>query len=119
MPRNTEYGGVVERAVFVIANSGLGRLDGSQNLAMGEDALADAPFPRGVMNLRLSNGDLLTAGIDACDTLVVQYRSALDNAMVYKRQGLDGGKLGPLWAMQLVPSPPLSCAHGKWPPRYR
>ena len=88
MPRNTEYGGPVERAVFTICNSGMGSLLGHQNLEMDENAPVDTPFARGVMTVALTNGDRLVVGIDACDELVVQY--VRDNAVLYSRSGFQG-----------------------------
>lgn len=88
MPRSTEYGGVVEHAVFVICNSGLGRLVGAQNLEMDEDAPLDAMYPRGKMEICLNNGDRLTVGITAVDELGVHYTR--DGVMVYAREGMVG-----------------------------
>lgn len=92
LPRGTEYGGVVEQAVYILANAGLGSLL-TPNLAMDPGAPADAPYPRGSMKLSLVNGDELIVGIDAVDELVVEYRR--DNAAMYVRdEGMSGTRLG-------------------------
>jgi len=88
MPRNTDYGGVIEKAVFVICNSGLGALIGNQNLEMDEDCAIDALYPRGEMVIRLTNGDLLTVGIDAVDELGVNYTR--EDKVLYIRSRLIG-----------------------------
>lgn len=88
MPRNSEYGGLIERAVFILENSGIGQIVGARQLAMDEDAPVDAPFPRGQMQLALAGSqDHLVIGIDAVDDLVVQY--VRDDKVIFQRAGLD------------------------------
>lgn len=93
MPRSTEYGGPVEHAVFIIA-SVMGELVGSKSLKIDEDAPVDTRYPRGELNIRLRNGDLLTVGIDGMDELGVHYTR--DNEVLYARSGLQGNGLDPL-----------------------
>lgn len=88
MPRNTEFGGPVERAVFIICNSGMGELVGAKNLVMDENAPLDARYARGELVVRLQNGDLLTVGIDAGDELGVHYTR--DGKVLYSRAGFQG-----------------------------
>ena len=88
MPRSTEYGGPVERAVFIICNSGMGELVGAKNLVMDEAAPIDALYARGEMVICLKNGDLLTVGIDAVDELGVHYTRG--GEVIYSRKGLQG-----------------------------
>lgn len=91
VPRNTEYGGPVELAAFIIANVGLGTLQAPYNLVMAEDAQVDAPYPRGMMVLSLSgldDNDTLVVGIDAGDELVAQYLDATGTE-VCRRSGID------------------------------
>lgn len=90
MPRSTEYGGLVEQAVFVICNSGLGTLEGLANLAMTD--APDATYPRGSMTVRLSADDLIVVGIDACDEVVVEYRRG--DTTLYSRQFVASPYLG-------------------------
>lgn len=87
-PRCTEYGGLVEHAVFVICNSGLGTLVGAQNLVMPEDAPVDIEFARGELLMAFKSGDKLRVGIDAGDELHVQY--IRNSQVLYSRQGLEG-----------------------------
>lgn len=95
MPRGTEYGGLVERAIFVLCNSGLGNLVGPKNLEMDEDAPEDTLFARGYLEIALTNGDHLTAGITGGDELKVQYNTN-GNVLVYERDGMEGqGRSGP------------------------
>lgn len=102
MPRGAEYGGLVEQAVYVICNSGMGSLVGAQNLVMDEDAAEDEPYPRGRLEVALTNGDRLVVGIDALDELAVEYRRA--DAVVYSRSGMTndvrlGGIIGAIAAV--------------------
>jgi hypothetical protein len=92
MPRNTEYGGTVERAVYVICNCGLGSLVGAKNLTMDESAPEDAPFPRGLLELAVANGDVVQVGITAGDELGVVYRRA--GEALYSRSGMTKPRLG-------------------------
>lgn len=88
MPRNSEYGGLIERAVFILENSGIGQIVGATQLAMDENAPVDAPFPRGQMQLALAGSeDRLVIGIDAVDEVVVQY--VRDDKVIFQRTGLD------------------------------
>lgn len=88
LPRSTEYGGLVEMAVFVIANSGLGTLQGNPNLAFDPSA-ESGTFCRGRLTLALTGktDDVLVIGIDGCDELVVQYRRA--GEVIFQREGLE------------------------------
>ena len=88
VPRNTEYGGLVEQAMFVMANCGIGTLTGNSNLFMNDDAAVDAPFPRGNMEITLANStDRLIVGIDALDQLIAQYLR--NDQVICQRQGLN------------------------------
>lgn len=100
MPRNTEYGGPVERAVFIICNSGIGRLLGAKNLGMDDDAPVDAQFPRGQLVIGLKNDDRIVVGINAVDELVVQY--IRDDAVLYSRSGFQGNGLNALREGEVV-----------------
>jgi hypothetical protein len=93
-PRNTEYGGVVERAAFVIDNVGIAVLEDKQHLSMvGDAAPDDAPFVRGELNLRLANSDdVVQVGIAGGDELVVNY--IREGAVVYSRTGITQPRLG-------------------------
>lgn len=91
-PRNTEYGGLVERAVYVICNSGLGTLVGAQHLVMDEAASEAELFARGKLEVLLTTGDRLIVGIDAMDQLVVQYLRG--NEVLYARTGMSKPRLG-------------------------
>lgn len=87
MPRNTEYGGLVEKAVFVMVNSGIGTFVGHPNLEMVQNADVDEPFPRGRLTLALSESDdLLVVGIDGLDELCVQY--VRKGEVIFERHGL-------------------------------
>ncbi|MCA3058972.1 MAG: hypothetical protein ING60_04015 [Rhodocyclaceae bacterium] len=87
LPRSTEYGGLIEHAVFMIVNSGIGKLNGSTSLQLDVHAPVDASFPRGSMTIGLANSqDQLVVGIDALDQLVAQY--IRDGRIVYERTGL-------------------------------
>ena len=86
MPRNTEYGGPAELAVFIICNSGIGSLLGAKNLVMDENATVDTPFARGQLVIGLKNDDRIVVGIDAGDEMVVQY--VRNDAVLYSRTGL-------------------------------
>ena len=85
-PRLSEYGGIVQNAIFVIANSGLATLSSSGDLCMVENALLNDPMPRGRVDLALSGGnETLVVGIDAGDELVVDYLVA--GQLVFRRHG--------------------------------
>lgn len=88
LPRLTEYGGVIEHAVYVICNSGTGQLVGARNLGKTGDPVIDTAFIRGALNVLLTNGDTLIVGIHAGDELGVQYRRA--GTVLYEREGLTG-----------------------------
>ena len=91
MPRSTEYGGPIETAAYLIANSGLASVSGPMHVDDKPDM--SNPFPCGHMTLSLTNSvDEIEIGIDAGDELVVRYLRA--GAVVCQRQGLDtaGGK---------------------------
>lgn len=92
-PRNTEYGGLVERAAFVIDNVGIATLE-KQHLTMaGDGAVEGAVHLRGELNLRLANSDdVVQVGIDGGDMLVVNY--IRENSVVYSRMGITHPRLG-------------------------
>lgn len=92
MPRNTEYGGTVERAVYIICQCGLGTLVGAQHLEMDESAPADAAFPRGMLQFAVENGDVVQVGIDAGDELEVVYQR--EGKTLYSRSGMTHPRLG-------------------------
>ncbi|WP_157643816.1 hypothetical protein [Burkholderia ubonensis] len=93
MPRNTEYGGPVEHAVFVMCNCGLGSVVGAPNLVMaGEDAGEDVEYPRGKLEMALNNGDHIRVGINGGDEPEVTYLR--DGVALYTRTGLYGTRLG-------------------------
>lgn len=89
MPRNTEYGGTVEKAVYVICNCGLGTLVGERNLVA--DA-RNAAFPRGLMKFALENGDVVRVGVDGGDDLRVAYFRGEE--IQYIRSGMYEVRLG-------------------------
>ena len=89
LPRNTEYGGPFERAAFIIRNCGLATLIGKQNLETDE---GNAIYPRGELQLALTNGDRLTVGITAGDELDVVYRR--NGAVLYSHARAIEGRLG-------------------------
>ncbi|MBC8737322.1 hypothetical protein F6X40_10935 [Paraburkholderia sp. UCT31] len=92
MPRNTDYGGIVEKAVYVICNCGLGALVGAQNLVPLDNAPEDAPFPRGLLEIAQANGDIVQVGITGVDELEVVYRRA--GEVLYSRSGMAKPRLG-------------------------
>lgn len=92
LPRWSAHGDLVEHAVYTICNHGFGQLEGPSNMVFDIDAPEDAQFPRGVLRIRLVNGDLLVVGADALDTLQVVYHRA--GEVVYQREGLEGLSLG-------------------------
>jgi len=90
LPRNTEYGGPVEEAAYIICNCGLGKLVGNLHLEMvDEDAPVDTPYPRGALDIELTNGDRVLVGISAGDELEVIYSRA--GVLLYSRSGLVQG----------------------------
>ena len=92
VPRNTEYGGLVERAVYIICNCGLGTLVGARNLVADDESPVDAPYPRGLLEFALANGDRVQVGSTGCDELEVVYRRAGD--VLYSRSGMTNARLG-------------------------
>lgn len=99
MLRNTEYGGLMERAVYVICNSGLGTLvPGYEHLAMPSSTTVDDPFPRGMMAFTLANGDLVQVGADGGDDLSVKYwrmsEDGTQKTQLYSRTGMTHPRLG-------------------------
>jgi len=91
-PVSTEYGGIVEKAVYFIVNSGLGVLHASCHLEMDLRADETSVFPRGLIPVDLPNGDVLEVGIDAVDELLVRYVRA--GEVIYQRCGLYDVRLG-------------------------
>lgn len=95
--RNTEYGGSVELACYLLCNAGLAVLDGHKNLADGIEEVADVPFPRGFLRMRVTDvrpeaaNDVLVVGITATDELEVVYER--DGQAIYRRHGLQGVKM--------------------------
>lgn len=95
--RNTEYGGSVELACYLLCNAGLAVLDGHKNLADGIEEVAEVPFPRGFLRMRVTDvrpeaaNDVLVVGITATDELEVVYER--DGQAIYRRHGLQGVKL--------------------------
>ena len=85
-PVSTEYGGIVEKAVYFIVNSGLGVLHASCHLEMDLRADETSVFPRGLIPVDLPNGDVLEVGIDGMDELLVRYVRA--GEVIYQRSGL-------------------------------
>jgi hypothetical protein len=86
-PRSTDYGGLVENAVFILVSSGLGTIVGPASLQPDENAAEDAPYPRGKMVISLTGSqDQLVVGINALDELVVEYLR--DDKVLYQRTGL-------------------------------
>jgi hypothetical protein len=96
LPRNTEYGGLIERAVFIICNSGLGTLTGAQNLEMNAAATKDATYPRGKLELALTSGDRLVVGSTGGDELGATYYR--DGVVLYERIGMTEPRLGDVLA---------------------
>lgn len=92
LPRNTGYGGLVERAVYVICNVGLARLVGAKNLVMDENAAENSPYPRGQLELALENDDRIVVGITGGDELEVAYLR--EGAVLYSRTGMPHPRLG-------------------------
>lgn len=96
-PRNSEYGGLVELAAFVIANSGVAILSENRNLLMPGDADADdAPYPRGHLVLNMAEStDRIMVIIDGGDELHVNY--VRDNGdVVCSHHGLEANHRGEL-----------------------
>ncbi|TAL80692.1 MAG: hypothetical protein EPN77_19330 [Candidimonas sp.] len=91
LPRNTDYGGLVELAVYIICNAGLGALVGSSNLEMDEGSPEDAPYPRGMLSLSLAGGDLVQVGITSGDELEVRYLRG--GEQLYARTGMTKPRL--------------------------
>lgn len=89
LPRSTEYGGVVELAMFIMSACGIGTLldDGTLKPSEGEDVTDK--YPRGRMAMKIAGTeDVLFVGIDAVDELQVEY--VRDGNVIYKRSGLEG-----------------------------
>ena len=92
MPRNSSYGGLVERAVYVICNTGLALLVGAKNLVMDDNAAESAPYPRGLLELALPNDDRIMVGISGGDELEVAYLR--EGYTLYSRTGMTHPRLG-------------------------
>ena len=91
-PVSTEYGGIVEKAVYFIANSGLGLLHASCHLELDLGADKTSIFPRGLIPIDLPCGDVLEVGIDGVDELLVRYVRA--GQVIHERSGLYGVRMG-------------------------
>jgi hypothetical protein len=92
LPRNSEYGGPVELAAFIICAAGVATLDGTLNLGDERQTAVGAPFPRGYLRLKLANGDIVVVGISAVDELGVIYERA--GQELYGREGMPSLRLG-------------------------
>lgn len=101
LPTSSEYGGIVEQAVYVICNVGLGKLVGNKHLVMDADAPESEPMLKGKMLIELTSGDTLVVGIDALDELLVHY--VRNGEIIYARSGLTevhlGGAIGSIAAV--------------------
>jgi hypothetical protein len=86
LPRNKEYGGPLERAMYILCNSGLAALVGNQNLLLS----ADPDYPRGMMEVALENGDRLRLVIVADEPVVIYIR---EGEVLYTRTGMYGTRL--------------------------
>lgn len=91
-PVSTEYGGIVEKAVYFFVNSGLGVLHASCHLELDLKADETSAFPRGLIPIDLPCGDVLQVGIDGVDELLVRYVRA--GQVIYERSGLYDVRLG-------------------------
>jgi len=91
VPVNTEYGGLVELAVYILCNCGIATLTGPKHLEMDENATEDALYPRGMLLVTLNNGDQLRVGIDGCDELGVDYLR--NGVTIYSRAGMPEVRL--------------------------
>ncbi|MCE2722076.1 MAG: hypothetical protein LW865_02140 [Betaproteobacteria bacterium] len=86
-PRSSDYGGLVEHAVFILVGSGMGTIIGPASLQPDENAAEDAPYPRGKMVIGLTgSNDQVVVGINALDELVVEY--VREDKVLYQRTGL-------------------------------
>lgn len=88
-PRNEEYGGLVERAVYALSSCGIGELVGAQNLLPNDESES---YARGRLDLMLPTGDFLTVGVDGADELHARYYR--NNACLHERRGLEGLSIG-------------------------
>lgn len=86
----SDYGDLIEYVTYVLANAGLGKLEGNPHLEFDEADDADPNFMRGKLTLRLTNGDALLVGANAVDELVVQY--VRNNEVIYSREGFTDMK---------------------------
>lgn len=84
-PSVSDYGDLIEYVTYVLASSGLGKLEGNPHLEFDEADDADTNFMRGKLTLRLPNGDAVLVGANAVDELVVQY--VRNNEVIYSREG--------------------------------
>lgn len=84
-PSVSDYGDLIEYVTYVLASSGLGKLEGNPHLEFNEADDADPNFMRGKLTLRLPNGDAVLVGANAVDELVVQY--VRNNEVIYSREG--------------------------------
>lgn len=92
-PRNSDYGGVVELATFVVANSGLATLDEMRNLLKDGDT-SEYRYPRGHLVLNLSgSSDRVSVIIDEGDELLVQYVRA-NGDVVCELHGMEADRNG-------------------------
>jgi hypothetical protein len=86
LPRNKEYGGPLERAIYILCNSGLVSLVGNENLLLG----ADPDYPRGMMEVAFANGDRVRLVINADEPVVSYIR---DGEVLYSRSGMYDTRL--------------------------
>lgn len=92
IPRVSEYGGYVEQTAHILCSAGLAKFVGSPHLVLDENAPADTPFAKGVIELELSNNDRFFIGVDALDLLQVEYRR--NGVPLHARSGMPGVRLG-------------------------
>lgn len=94
MPRLSDYAQEIEWAAFVIANSGLARLDGEQCFVVNDNPAPNELFARGQMSLMMNDqpNDRIVFGVRFDDTLVVQYQR--DNQILCEREGMVGNSTG-------------------------
>lgn len=93
MPKVSEYGELIERAVYTVCNSGLGTLVGTPNLMPPAEAnVPEDLFARGGMKFACDNGGIVMVGANAVDELVVAYFR--QGNLLYTRSGVEACRLG-------------------------